>query len=89
MNKVESVYLSTSQVTIIVISAIVGIGIIYMPNEVIKDTQQDAWISCIIGAIYPIYLSIVASYLCKKFPRDNVLILSKMCFGNILGNIFI
>lgn len=67
MNKAKNVYLSTSQVTLMIGSAIVGIGLIYMPNEVIKDGKQDAWMSCLIGGIYPIYLGIVASYMCKNF----------------------
>lgn len=87
MNKAENVYLSPSQVALMISSAVVGIGLVYMPNEIIKDGKQDAWISCLIGSIYPIYLIIIASYMCKKFPRDNVLVLSKRCFGNILGSI--
>jgi len=40
-----------------------------------------------LGTIYPIYIIIVANYICKKYPKDNILKLSKQCFGKFCGSI--
>ncbi|MHC1684339.1 MAG: GerAB/ArcD/ProY family transporter [Clostridiaceae bacterium] len=87
MNKAKNVYLTPSQFTIKLLGALIGVGILYIPNTVIKGANQDGWMACIIGALYPLYIVILASYMCKKYPGQNILILSKKCFGSFLGNI--
>ncbi|WP_368490280.1 GerAB/ArcD/ProY family transporter [Clostridium sp. BJN0013] len=87
MNKTQNIFLTPSQFIFILKSAIVGIELMHLPNRIIKFAKQDSWISCILGTIYPLYIVIIANYLCKKFPKDNILTLSKKCFGNFLGNI--
>jgi spore germination protein len=81
-------YLSVSQFAFIIFGSIVGIGILSLPNGVVKVAHQDGWISTLIGGIYPLYVVIIASYISKKFPNDSILILSKKYFGRILGSIF-
>lgn len=81
-------YLSVSQFTLIIFGSIVGVGILSLPNGVVKAAHQDGWISTIIGGIYPLYVVIIARYISKKFPKDSILILSKKYFGRILGSIF-
>lgn len=88
MNKDEHTFLTPSQFTLTLKAAVVGVGTLYIPNSVIKVAQQDGWMGCILGAIYPLYLLIAATIMSRKFPKDNILVLSKKCFGNILGNIF-
>ena len=73
--------------TQILVGTLIGTSILYLPNSVIKISQQDGWISCILGSIYPIYLFFLANYMYKKFPEDNILVLSKKSFGKFLGNI--
>lgn len=87
MNKPQDTFLTPSQFTLTLKSIMVGIEIMYLPNNVIKISKQDAWVSCILGAYYPIFLVIIATYMCKKFPKDNILILSKKCFGKFLGGV--
>lgn len=87
MSKAQGTYLTLSQFTITLISSMLGIGITYLPNSVIKDARQDGWMACIIGGLYPLYMIAVASYMCKKFPNDNILTLSKKFLGSFLGNI--
>lgn len=86
MNKVQNT-LTPSQFIFILKSAIIGIELMSLPNSIIKFAKQDSWISCILGTIYPLYIVIIANYLCKKFPKDNILTLSKKCFGNFFGTI--
>lgn len=88
MNKSQNTFLTTSQFTLTITSAMIGIGIMYLPNAIMKSAKQDSWMSCILGAIYPIYMVLIANYMCKRFPRDNILKLSKVYFGNFIGSIF-
>ena len=48
---------------------------------------MDGWISTLIGGLYPLYVVFIASYIGKKFPNDNILILSKKYFGKFFGSI--
>lgn len=87
MSKHEDNLLTSSQLIHTLVGTIIGTSILYLPNSVIKISEQDGWISCILGSIYPIYLLFLANYMYKKFPKDNILVLSKKCFGKFLGNI--
>ncbi|MFL0196774.1 GerAB/ArcD/ProY family transporter [Clostridium sp. WILCCON 0269] len=87
MNKAQNTFLTPSQFTLTLKSAVVGIETMYIANNIMKFAKQDSWISCIVGTVYPLYMVIIANYMCKKFPKDNILILSKKCFGKFLGSI--
>ncbi|RMD02378.1 hypothetical protein D9O40_06235 [Clostridium autoethanogenum] len=87
MNKTQNTLITPSEFTILLISIFTGIGMLYLPNAVIKDAKQDGWMSCIIGALYPLYTLILANYVCKKFPNDDIFTLGRKCFGKILGSI--
>lgn len=87
MNEKKNIYFSSSQITILIISALIGVGFTYLPNSTIEDAKQDGWMACIFGGIYPLYLIIMASYFSKVQPKENILELSKDCFGNIIGSI--
>ncbi|MBU3145104.1 GerAB/ArcD/ProY family transporter [Clostridium sp. CF012] len=86
-NKKQS-YITVSQFALIIFGSIVGVGILSLPNGVVKAAHQDGWISTLIGGIYPLYVVIIANYISKKFPNDSILILSKKYFGKILGSTF-
>ncbi|MFL0197998.1 GerAB/ArcD/ProY family transporter [Clostridium sp. WILCCON 0269] len=87
MNKAQDTSLTPSQFTLTLKSAIVGTAVMYLPNNIIRFAKQDSWISCLLGTLYPLYMIIIANYMCKRFPKDNILVLSKKCFGNFLGSI--
>lgn len=87
MSKVQNTFLTFNQFMITLISSMLGMGITYLPNSVIKDAKQDGWMACIIGGLYPLYMVVVAKYICKKFPNDNILTLSKKYLGNFFGNV--
>ncbi|MBK1811487.1 GerAB/ArcD/ProY family transporter [Clostridium sp. YIM B02505] len=88
MNKERGAFLTPSEFILTLVSSMLGVGILYIPNGLIKYAKQDAWISCIIGAVYPIYMLLIAKYLSSKFPEDNILNISKKCFGRFFGTIF-
>ncbi len=81
-------YLTVSQFVFIIFGSIVGVGILSLPNGVVKVAHQDGWISTLVGGIYPVYVVMIARYISKKFPNDSILILSKKYFGHIIGGIF-
>lgn len=87
MSNSQNTYLTESQFTTSIISSMIGIGLLYLPNGAIKAAQQDGWMGCIFGAVYPLYIILIASFLSKKHPRENILLLSKRYLGNFLGNI--
>lgn len=87
MNNAEKTFLTPNQVTCILISSLIGIGFLYLPNSVIKAAKQDGWIGAMLGGIYPIYIIFITNCLCKKYPDKNILVLSKKCFGNVIGSI--
>lgn len=87
MDKDTDSLLSPSQLTFTLVTSIMGVSILSMPGSVIKYAKQDGWISCILGTLYPIYLVFIADYMCRKFPKDNILKLSKKCLGKFLGTI--
>lgn len=87
MNKEKNNLLTPSEFTYILVGIIVGIAIFNLPNRAVESSQQDAWISTIIGAAYPLYLVLIAGYICKKNPNDSILVLSRQHFGKFVGNI--
>lgn len=79
--------LTEMQFTLILIGCMIGIGILSLPNDVIKIAKQDGWMSVILGAIYPLYVVFLANYISKNYPKEDVLVLSKKFFGKILGSV--
>lgn len=75
------------EITCILVGAVIGLGIFNLPNVLIKDAYEAAWISAILGAIYPLYLGSLAIFICNKHPKDNILILSKKYFGRVIGSL--
>lgn len=80
--------LSKGEYASIIFGSIVGLVMLEISNSLGKISYQDNWISAVLGVIYPLYMVSISIYLSKKYPQDNILILSKKCFGNILGGIF-
>jgi len=87
MKKAKSNTITPGEVTFLLIGSMVGAGILSLPNELIATAKQDAWISAFIGALYPLYMVIIASFLCKSQPEKNILVLSKKCFGEFIGSV--
>lgn len=79
--------LTTAQLTFILSGSMVGVSIFNLPNSVVKYSYEDSWISIALGVIYPLFEGLLAIYIIKKHPKDNILILSRRYFGKILGNI--
>ncbi|WP_027625868.1 GerAB/ArcD/ProY family transporter [Clostridium lundense] len=86
-NKEENV-LTPSQLTFIIIASIIGVSVLNLPRSAIKSAKQDGWIAVLIGSIYPIYMIVIANYMRKKHPKEDILDLNKNIYGKFFGNIF-
>ncbi|GFZ31313.1 hypothetical protein CSC2_18390 [Clostridium zeae] len=83
----KKITLTPTEFILTLVTGMVGVGILYIPNGLIKYANQDAWVACIFGAAYPFYIVFIAKYLSSKAPNDNILVLSKKLFGRFFGNI--
>ena len=87
MKKVKSNDITPGEVTFLLVGSMIGVGILSLPNDLVAISKQDAWISAFIGSVYPLYMVIIASFLYKRYPKKNILSLSKKCFGKFVGSI--
>ena len=78
--------ITSNELTCLLIGIIIDINITSTPNSVAAIAKQDGWISTALGAVYPLYVALIAIYVSRKFPKDNILVLSKKYFGNVIGN---
>jgi spore germination protein len=86
MSNKNQAMLTSHQLTTILIGALTTLDILSFPNTVVPTARQDAWISAALGHIYPLYLLLICLIIAKRYPEDNILKLSNICFGKILGN---
>lgn len=87
MKKVGVSDITADQFMYILIGAMIGTGILSLPNSMAKVAKQDGWISVFISLWYPLYIVIIGIYFSKRFPNDDILSLSKKCFGKFVGSI--
>lgn len=87
MKKVGVSEITANQFMYILIGAMIGTGILSLPGAMAKISKQDGWASAFIAIWYPLYIAIVGVYFSKKYPNDDILSVSKKCFGNFLGSI--
>ena len=87
MNKDKNNLLTSNQVTLTLVGYTIGIGILGLPDSLVKDAHQDAWISAALGVIYPLYLSLLAIYISNNHPKENILVLSQKYCGKFIGSV--
>lgn len=87
MDKVKNNLLEERDATAIVVGFIIGTAILALPNAVVQDAKQDGWIAVLVGALHPLYIALVAIYYAKKHPNQDILVLSNIYLGRILGTI--
>lgn len=87
METKEENVLTQNQLVSIIVGSLIGVGALILPRDAIKAAKQDGWISTLLGVIYPIYMVLIASYVRKKYPKEDILDLSKKIYGKVIGNI--
>lgn len=80
--------ITPNQLSCMIIGALMGVQTLFVSSYYIEHGGQDAWICTILGGIYPVSMVLIAAFICKRFPEDNILKLSKRFLGKFLGSIF-
>ncbi|WP_291634160.1 endospore germination permease [Clostridium sp.] len=79
--------LEESEAIALVVGFIIGTAILSLPNAMVQDAKQDGWIAVLVGSLHPLYLALLAIYYAKKHPNQDILILSNIYLGRVLGTI--
>ena len=69
----------------ILLSSLIGIGILSLPSEVCKVAKQDGWISVALGGFLPFYLLLAASYVHTKMNYEDFSNIAKKLYGKYLS----
>lgn len=80
----ENNSISDNQALALLVGTMIGITLT-IARDVVEEAKQGAWISVIIGGLYPVLLSLLAVYLCNKHPEQDILKLNEIYFGKYLG----
>jgi len=87
MDKTKMNLLGESEATAMVVGFIIGTSILSLPNVVVQSAKQDGLIAVIVGGLYPLYIALLAIYYSKTHPNQNILDLSNIYLGKVLGTI--
>jgi spore germination protein len=87
MKKIEKDEITYQEFTYIIVGTIFGVGILSLPNRLAAISRQDGWISAAVGGVYPAYIVLLAIYISKKYPEDDILSISKKIFGKSIGSV--
>ena len=71
----------------ILLSSLIGIGILSLPSEVCRIAKQDGWISVALGGLFPLYLILTASYINKKMNYEDFANITKKLYGKYLSQL--
>jgi spore germination protein len=82
----KSMLISSSELFFILVGCIIGMGVTSLPADVVSVSHQDGWVSSIVGGIYPLYIVLASGIIIKRHPDSNIMSLSKVYFGKIIGN---
>lgn len=89
MNKEINNKITENQYMAIVQSSMIAIGILTLARTTTKQAYQDAWISIIIGGVYPIVVVILASFIDKKMNHYNFWQINNEVYGKFLSYIIV
>jgi spore germination protein (amino acid permease) len=87
MNKHNINLLTPYEFCSVLVGALIGIAILSTPNAIVQYAKQDAWVSELLGCVYPFYLLLLGIFISNRFPKENILVLSKKYLGNFFGSI--
>lgn len=85
MNSKKTMLLNQWEFTFLLVGFLIGAGFFKLPNILIKEAKQDAYIAAILGLSYPIYIVLTGLYISIKNPNDNILAVSRNTFGKLFG----
>lgn len=81
--------ITQNQYTFMLISSMIGVGILSMASGLSKIAHQQGWISTLAGGLYPLFIFITASIIDKKTNQSSFWSINNKIYGKILSHIFI
>lgn len=87
MSKVIENKITQRQYIFILVSAVVGIGILSAPNSICQSAEQSGWISMIIGGIYPLIICYCSYLNYKHFNNAHFYQLNERLYGKFIAKI--
>ncbi|MCF6094469.1 spore germination protein [Microaerobacter geothermalis] len=81
--------ISGSQLALIVLGVIVGVGILNLPRTVTETAKTDGWIAVIIGGMISILAVLLISLLTTRFPGKSMVEFVNLLLGKWIGSILI
>lgn len=79
-------FLTPNQITFMIFGLFMGPEFFSLPN-LAAAARQDAWISVLIGMLYPAYVIIISNIIINKFPDSGILDINKNFFGKFIGTV--
>ncbi len=77
----EEVKISAFQLGILIIVAVVGVGILTLPRNVVEIAETDGWILILAAGAITIGISLVINTLANKFPNETIIEYSRDLVG--------
>lgn len=65
--------ISANQVMFILLTTIIGVGILSLPRSVVESASTDGWISIILGGILACIFTVISINLVKLFPGKTIM----------------
>ncbi|SHE96583.1 spore germination protein [Tissierella praeacuta DSM 18095] len=81
--------ISNKQIRALVVSAVVGTGILSLPNRISLILGNDGWIAIILSGILVIGITIIMNKLFYLYPDKDFFEIGRMVLGKWLFNIFL
>lgn len=81
--------ITQNQYMFIVISSMIGVGVLSLPSGLCKTAHQQGWISVFIGGLYPLFIVITAAIIDNKTNHASFWDVNRKIYGKILSRIFI
>jgi spore germination protein len=79
--------ISSIQVGVFVYNIILGIGILTFPATLVKDTESDAWVVCIVAGLINLIFVYLMCKVGEKYSEYGFVGTLKFLFGKFLGTI--
>ncbi|PAB59136.1 GerAB/ArcD/ProY family transporter [Anaeromicrobium sediminis] len=80
--------ITQNQYIFIVISSMIGVGILSVASDLCKVAYQQGWISIFIGGLYPACIVITAAIIDNKTNHASFFHVNNKIYGKILSRIF-
>lgn len=86
---IENSKISTKQIRALIVSTVVGVGILTLPSKVSVITGNDGWIAIIIGGLLTLIPIIFINKIFEFYPDKNFFEIGHELLGRWIFNIFL